>query len=408
LRPFLVEGNPMPETFLASLAAQTEALREQGLFKSERLISSPQQADIDVRMNGSSKHVLNLCANNYLGLANHPEVIAAAHKALDDFGYGMASVRFICGTQTIHKELEARISAFLGTEDTILYPSCFDANGGLFETILGPDDAVISDALNHASIIDGIRLCKAQRLRYQHDDMQDLRAQLDSADANAKLIVTDGVFSMDGTIANLDAICALAEEFDALTMIDDCHATGFLGDTGRGTHEYRGVMGRIDIITGTLGKALGGASGGFTSGRKEIVGWLRQRSRPYLFSNSVAPVIAAASIAVLDLLERDNSLAGQLHENARYFRDKMEERGFDLIPGEHPIIPVMLGDAKLATEMADRLLQRGIYVIGFSFPVVPKGQARIRTQMSAGLTRQHLDEAVEAFTAVGKELGVID
>jgi glycine C-acetyltransferase len=408
LRPFLVEGNPMPETFLASLAAQTEALREQGLFKSERLISSPQQADIDVRMNGSSKHVLNLCANNYLGLANHPEVIAAAHKALDDFGYGMASVRFICGTQTIHKELEARISAFLGTEDTILYPSCFDANGGLFETILGPDDAVISDALNHASIIDGIRLCKAQRLRYQHDDMQDLRAQLDSADANAKLIVTDGVFSMDGTIANLEAICALAEEFDALTMIDDCHATGFLGDTGRGTHEYRGVMGRIDIITGTLGKALGGASGGFTSGRKEIVGWLRQRSRPYLFSNSVAPVIAAASIAVLDLLERDNSLAGQLHENARYFRDKMEERGFDLIPGEHPIIPVMLGDAKLATEMADRLLQRGIYVIGFSFPVVPKGQARIRTQMSAGLTRQHLDEAVEAFTAVGKELGVID
>jgi glycine C-acetyltransferase len=398
----------MPETFLASLAAQTEALREQGLFKSERLISGPQQADIDVRMNGSSKHVLNLCANNYLGLANHPEVIAAAHKALDDFGYGMASVRFICGTQTIHKELEARISAFLGTEDTILYPSCFDANGGLFETIFGPDDAVISDALNHASIIDGIRLCKAQRLRYRHDDMQDLRAQLDSADANAKLIVTDGVFSMDGTIANLEAICALAEEFDALTMIDDCHATGFLGDTGRGTHEYRGVMGRIDIITGTLGKALGGASGGFTSGRKEIVGWLRQRSRPYLFSNSVAPVIAAASIAVLDLLERDNSLAGQLHENARYFRGKMEERGFDLIPGEHPIIPVMLGDAKLATEMADRLLQRGIYVIGFSFPVVPKGQARIRTQMSAGLTRQHLDEAVEAFTAVGKELGVID
>ena len=398
----------MPETFLASLAAQTEALREQGLFKSERLISGPQQADIDVRMNGSSKHVLNLCANNYLGLANHPEVIAAAHKALDDFGYGMASVRFICGTQTIHKELEARISAFLGTEDTILYPSCFDANGGLFETILGPGDAVISDALNHASIIDGIRLCKAQRLRFQHDDMQDLRSQLESADANARLIVTDGVFSMDGTIANLQEICALADEFDALTMIDDCHATGFLGDTGRGTHEYRGVMGRIDIITGTLGKALGGASGGFTSGRKEIVGWLRQRSRPYLFSNSVAPVIAAASIAVLDLLERDNSLAGQLHENARYFRDKMEERGFDLIPGEHPIIPVMLGDAKLATEMADRLLQRGIYVIGFSFPVVPKGQARIRTQMSAGLTRQHLDEAVEAFTAVGKELGVID
>jgi glycine C-acetyltransferase len=398
----------MPETFLASLAGQTEALREQGLFKSERLITGPQQADIDVRMNGGSKHVLNLCANNYLGLANHPEVVAAAHKALDKFGYGMASVRFICGTQTIHKELEARISAFLGTEDTILYPSCFDANGGLFETILGPEDAVISDALNHASIIDGIRLCKAQRLRFQHDDMQDLRSQLESADANARLIVTDGVFSMDGTIANLQEICALADEFDALTMIDDCHATGFLGDTGRGTHEYRDVMGRIDIITGTLGKALGGASGGFTSGRKEIVGWLRQRSRPYLFSNSVAPVIAAASIAVLDLLERDNSLARQLQENARYFRGKMEERGFDLIPGEHPIIPVMLGDAKLATEMADRLLDRGIYVIGFSFPVVPEGQARIRTQMSAGLTRQQLDDAVEAFTAVGKELGVID
>jgi glycine C-acetyltransferase len=404
----LVEGNPMPETFLASLAGQTEALHEQGLFKSERLITGPQQADIDVRMDGTSTHVLNLCANNYLGLANHPEVIAAAHKALDEFGYGMASVRFICGTQTIHKELEARISAFLGTEDTILYPSCFDANGGLFETILGPEDAVISDALNHASIIDGIRLCKAQRLRYQHDDMQDLRTQLESTDANAKLVVTDGVFSMDGTIANLQEICALADEFDALTMIDDCHATGFLGETGRGTHEYRDVMGRIDIITGTLGKALGGASGGFTSGRKEIVGWLRQRSRPYLFSNSVAPVIAASSIAVLDLLERDNSLARQLHENARYFRSKMEERGFDLIPGEHPIIPVMLGDAKLATEMADRLLERGIYVIGFSFPVVPKGQARIRTQMSAGLTREHLDEAVEAFTAVGRELGVIN
>ena len=399
----------MPESFLASLAEQTEALREQGLYKSERLIAGPQQADIDVRMDGSSKHVLNLCANNYLGLANHPEVIAAAHKALDEFGYGMASVRFICGTQTIHKELEARISAFLGTEDTILYPSCFDANGGLFETILGADDAVISDALNHASIIDGIRLSRAQRFRYAHDDMQDLCVRLEeAADAGARLIVTDGVFSMDGTIANLPEICRLAGEHDALTMIDDCHATGFLGKTGRGTHEYRDVMGRIDIITGTLGKALGGASGGFTSGRKEIVGWLRQRSRPYLFSNSVAPVIAASSIAVLDLLERDNSLAEQLHENARYFRGKMEERGFDLIPGEHPIIPVMLGDAKLATEMADRLLERGIYVIGFSFPVVPEGQARIRTQMSAGLTREHLDTAVAAFTAVGRELGVIN
>ena len=398
----------MPASFLASLEEQTEALRSQGLYKAERLIAGPQQADIDVRMNGATKHVINLCANNYLGLANHPEVIAAAHKALDQFGYGMASVRFICGTQTIHKELEQRISAFLGTEDTILYPSCFDANGGLFETLLGPDDAVISDALNHASIIDGVRLCKAQRLRYQHDDMQDLRVQLEAAtESNATLIVTDGVFSMDGTIADLANITALATEFDALTMIDDCHATGFLGKTGRGTHEYRDVMGKIDIITGTLGKALGGASGGFTSGRKEVVGWLRQRSRPYLFSNSVAPMIAASSIAVLDLLERDNSLAAQLHENAAYFRSKMEERGFDLIPGEHPIIPVMLGDAKLATAMADRLLDRGIYVVGFSFPVVPKGQARIRTQMSAGVTRAQLDQAIDAFTAVGQEIGVI-
>ena len=399
----------MPASFLASLEAQTEALRSQGLYKSERLIAGPQQADIDVRMNGATKHVLNLCANNYLGLANHPEVIAAAHKALDQYGYGMASVRFICGTQTIHKDLEERISQFLGTEDTILYPSCFDANGGLFETLLGPDDAVISDALNHASIIDGIRLCKAQRLRYQHDDMQDLRTQLEAAkDSNTKLIVTDGVFSMDGTIAKLADICALADEYDALTMIDDCHATGFLGKTGRGTHEYRDVMGRVDIITGTLGKALGGASGGFTSARKEIVAWLRQRSRPYLFSNSVAPMIAASSIAVLDLLERDASLAAHLHENAAYFRSNMAERGFDLIPGEHPIIPVMLGDARIATEMADRLLERGIYVIGFSFPVVPQGQARIRTQMSAGITREQLDHAIEAFTEVGRELGVIE
>ena len=397
----------MPASFLESLAEQTEQLRAQGLFKSERLIAGPQQAGIDVRMNGATRHVLNLCANNYLGLANHPEVIAAAHKALDDYGYGMASVRFICGTQTIHKELEDRISRFLGTEDTILYPSGFDANGGLFETLLGPDDAVVSDTLNHASIIDGIRLCKAQRFRYRHDDMQDLRAQLESADAREKLIVTDGVFSMDGTIANLQEICALADEFGALTMIDDCHATGFLGATGRGTHEYRDVMGRIDIITGTLGKALGGASGGFTSGRKEIVAWLRQRSRPYLFSNSVAPMIAASSIAVLDLLERDNSLASRLHENAAHFRRDMQDAGFDLIPGEHPIIPVMLGDAKLATEMADRLLERGIYVIGFSYPVVPEGQARIRTQMSAALTREHLDEAIGAFKAVGRELGVI-
>lgn len=398
----------MPTPFLQSLSEQTEALRSEGLFKSERLIAGPQQSAIDVRVNGATEHVLNLCANNYLGLANHPEVIAAAHKALDDYGYGMASVRFICGTQTIHKELEARISAFLGTEDTILYPSCFDANGGLFETVLGPNDAVISDALNHASIIDGIRLCKASRYRYANSDMQDLRSQLeDASDADARLIVTDGVFSMDGTIADLTGICALADEFDALTMIDDCHATGFLGKTGRGTHEYRDVMGRIDIITGTLGKALGGASGGFTSGRKEIVGWLRQRSRPYLFSNSVAPVIAASSIAVLDLLERDNALREQLHENAAYFRTQMTDRGFELKPGKHPIIPVMLGDAKLATTMADALLKRGIYVVGFAFPVVPKGQARIRTQMSAGLTRDQLDMAIDAFSAVGRELKVI-
>jgi len=396
-------------TFLESLAEQTEALKSEGLFKSERLITGPQQAAIDVRANGGTDHVLNLCANNYLGLANHPEVIQAAHKALDEYGYGMASVRFICGTQTIHKELEARISEFLGTEDTILYPSCFDANGGLFETLLGPSDAVISDALNHASIIDGIRLCKAGRYRYANNDMQDLKKQLqDASDADVRLVVTDGVFSMDGTIADLDGICELADEHHALTMIDDCHAAGFLGERGRGTHEYRGVMGRIDIITGTLGKALGGASGGYTSGRKEIVGWLRQRSRPYLFSNSVAPMIAASSIAVLDLLERDNSLQQQLHENAAYFRSQMTERGFELKPGEHPIIPVMLGDAKLATTMADKLLERGIYVIGFAYPVVPKGQARIRTQMSAGLTREHLDSAIDAFTDVGRELGVID
>jgi len=353
--------------------------------------------------------VLNLCANNYLGLANHPKIIAAAHKALDEYGYGMASVRFICGTQTIHKELESRISQFLGTEDTILYPSCFDANGGLFETILSDEDAIISDALNHASIIDGIRLSKAKRFRYQNDDMDNLESNLKSADGcRQKLIVTDGVFSMDGTIANLTDICDLADKYGALTMIDDCHASGFLGASGRGTHEYRDVIGRIDIITSTLGKALGGASGGFTSGRKEIVGWLRQRSRPYLFSNSVAPAIAATSIAVLDLLEGDAGLRNQLHENAAYFRSGMNELGFDLKPGEHPIIPVMLGDARLATAMADKLLEHGIYVIGFSFPVVPEGQARIRTQMSAGLNREQLDQAIAAFGTVGRELGIVD
>lgn len=398
----------MKSSFLDSLAERTEALKSEGLYKSERLIAGPQQASIDVRNNGSTDQVLNLCANNYLGLANHPRVLAAAHEALDNFGYGMASVRFICGTQTLHTELEQRISDFLGTEDTILYPSCFDANGGLFETILNADDAVISDALNHASIIDGIRLSKAQRFRYKNDDMLDLEEQLQGAsEANARLIVSDGVFSMDGTIANLREICDLADKHDALTMIDDCHAAGFLGENGRGTHEYRDVMGRIDIITGTLGKALGGASGGYTSGRKEIIGWLRQRSRPYLFSNSVAPAIVAASIAVLDLLAEDSSLREQLHDNAAYFRLRMEERGFDLKPGEHPIIPVMLGDAKLATTMANDLLKRGVYVIGFSFPVVPQGQARIRTQMSAGLSRAQLDIAVDAFTDVGRELKVI-
>jgi len=395
-------------SFLSSLAEQTEALKEQGLFKSERLIAGPQQSSIKVRNNGGTTEVINLCANNYLGLANHPAIIEAAHKALDEFGYGMASVRFICGTQTIHKELEERISRFLGTEDTILYPSCFDANGGLFETLLSAEDAVISDALNHASIIDGIRLCKASRYRYQNNDMDDLESKLKEASGSReKLIVTDGVFSMDGTIANLGDICDLADRYGALTMIDDCHSTGFLGATGRGTHEYRDVMGRIDIITGTLGKALGGASGGFTSGRKEIVGWLRQRSRPYLFSNSVAPAIAATSIAVLDLLEGDESLRNRLHENAARFRKGLSDLGFDLKPGEHPIIPVMLGDAKLASDMADRLLQHGIYVIGFSFPVVPEGQARIRTQMSAGLTNDQIDHAIEAFAAVGRELGVI-
>lgn len=395
----------MDQEYLATLARETEGLKATGLFKAERVITTPQQAAIEV---SGGRQVINLCANNYLGLANHAALVEAAHAALDEYGYGMASVRFICGTQTVHKALEERISGFLGTEDTILYSSCFDANGGLFETLLDDRDAVISDALNHASIIDGIRLCKAKRLRYQHNDMDELDAKLkEAADCRVKLIATDGVFSMDGTIANLEGICDLAEAHGALVMIDDCHATGFLGATGRGTHEYRGVMGRVDIITGTLGKALGGASGGFTSGRKEIVAWLRQRSRPYLFSNTLAPVIAATSIRVLDLLEDGESLRRKLRDNTTYFRDRMEALGFDLLPGDHPIIPVMLGDAKLATNMADRLLEEGVYVVGFSFPVVPKGQARIRTQMSAGLEKAHLDNAIEAFAKVGKELGVI-
>jgi len=395
----------MNQALLDRLREELDQLRAQGLYKSERVIDSPQEAAVSMQ---GGREVINLCANNYLGLANHPELIAAAHEALDRYGYGMASVRFICGTQTPHKELERRISTFLGMEDTILYPSCFDANGGLFETLLGEEDAVISDQLNHASIIDGIRLSKAQRYRYRHNDMADLEAKLqEAADARVRLIATDGVFSMDGTIADLAHICALAEKYDALVMIDDCHATGFLGATGRGTHERHGVLGRVDIISGTLGKALGGASGGFVSARAPIVDWLRQRSRPYLFSNTVAPVIAATSIRVLDLLESGDDLRRRLWDNTHFFRERMTRLGFDLKPGSHPIIPVMLGDAKLAAAMADRLLDEGVYVIGFSYPVVPHGEARIRTQMSAGHSTLHLEKAVAAFEKVGRELGVI-
>jgi glycine C-acetyltransferase len=391
--------------FLNRLAADTEALRAQGLFKPERVLTSPQQAVIRV---ADGSEVVNLCANNYLGLANNASVREAARLALDRYGFGMASVRFICGTQRIHKDLEERLSRFLGTQDTILYSSCFDANGGLFETLLDEQDAVISDALNHASIIDGVRLCKARRLRYANNDLDELETRLQEArDCRVKLIATDGVFSMDGVIARLDAICDLADRYDALVMVDDSHATGFCGATGRGTHELRGVMDRVDILTGTLGKALGGAAGGYTSGRKEIIGWLRQRSRPYLFSNSIPPFIAAATIRVLDLLEADRELRQRLWDNAAYFRGQMTAAGFQLVPGEHPIIPVMLGDAKLASDFAARLLGHGVYVIGFSFPVVPHGKARIRTQMSAAHTRAHLEKAVQAFTTVGKELGVI-
>ncbi len=390
--------------FLNHLSSEIEQLKASGLYKSERSISSPQQAIIEV----NQKEVINFCANNYLGLANHPALVKAAEEAIEKYGYGMASVRFICGTQTIHKELEKKISEFLKTEDTILYSSCFDANGGLFETLLGEEDAIISDALNHASIIDGIRLCKAQRFRYANNDMQDLEEKLKEAkNARFRLIATDGVFSMDGIIANLPAICELAEKYDAMVMVDDSHAVGFMGEQGRGTPEYCGVLDKIDIITGTLGKALGGASGGYTSGKKEIVEWLRQRSRPYLFSNTLAPVIAATSVEVLDLLERSGELRDKLHANSRYFRKGMEEVGFELVPGEHAIIPVMLGDAKLASQMADLLLKEGIYVIGFSYPVVPQGKARIRTQMSAGHDRQHLDKAIAAFAKVGRELKVI-
>ncbi|MEZ4319239.1 MAG: glycine C-acetyltransferase [Myxococcota bacterium] len=386
---------------------ELDAIREAGTYKEERIIVSPQAADIRVR---GDVEVLNFCANNYLGLADDPDLIRAAKEALDQYGFGMSSVRFICGTLDIHKQLEDRITTFLGTEDTILYTSCFDANGGLFETILGPEDAVISDALNHASIIDGVRLCKAMRYRYDHDDMADLEAKLREArDAGARriLVATDGVFSMDGDIARLDLVCDLADRFDAMVMVDDSHATGFVGRTGRGSIEHRDVMGRVDVVTSTLGKALGGASGGFTSGRQEIVDLLRQRSRPYLFSNTVAPAIVGASLAAFERLSASTELRDRLEENTAYFREQMTAAGFAIRPGVHPIVPIMLGDAALSVRMADRLLERGIYVIGFSYPVVPQGQARIRVQISAGHTREHLDHAIASFTAVGRELGVL-
>lgn len=386
------------------LQQELATIKEEGLYKPERVIASQQQAAVLV----NHHEVINLCANNYLGLANHPDLIAAGQKALEKYGYGMASVRFICGTQTPHKLLEQKLSDFLGMEDTILYSSCFDANGGLFETLLGPEDAIISDALNHASIIDGIRLCKAERYRYTNNDMKDLEKQLiEAKNARFRLIATDGVFSMDGILANLPAICELADKYDAMIMVDDSHAVGFMGETGKGTPEHFGVSSRIDILTGTLGKALGGASGGYTSANKVIVEWLRQRSRPYLFSNALAPVIAETSLAVLDLLQQNNSLLQKLRRNSQYFREGLTKLGFKLIPGEHPIIPVMLGDAALAGRMAELLLAEGIYVVGFSFPVVPKGLARIRTQMSAAHELHHLDKALTAFAKVGRELNVI-
>jgi glycine C-acetyltransferase len=386
------------------LSEELAKIRQAGLEKPERVITSPQSN----RITTSAGHtVLNMCANNYLGLANHPEVIAAARESYEKWGFGLASVRFICGTQQIHKDLEAAVSRFLGTEDTIVYGSCFDANGGLFETLLGPEDAIISDQLNHASIIDGVRLCKAQRLRFANSDMADLEEQLKAAQsARFRLIATDGVFSMDGYVARLDAICELADRYDAMVMIDDCHATGVIGRTGRGTPECRGVMGRIDIITGTFGKALGGASGGFTSGRKEIIAMLRQRSRPYLFSNTLAPAVAAGSLKALELLDRSTELLDRLADNTRYLRERIARAGLKVLPGDHPITPIILGDATLAQETAQRLLGKGLYVIGFSFPVVPKGQARIRTQVSAAHTRDDLDFAVEKFGEVAKELGI--
>ncbi|MBL8869332.1 MAG: glycine C-acetyltransferase [Planctomycetaceae bacterium] len=394
----------MMGTYTEQLNRTLQQIRDAGTFKSERIIDTPQDAHIRVT---GGREVLNMCANNYLGLAEHPEIIKAAHEALDRWGYGMASVRFICGTQGIHKQLENAISKFLGTEDTILYSSCFDANGGLFETLLGPEDAIISDELNHASIIDGIRLCKAQRFRYRNNDMQDLEEKLkESANARYRMIATDGVFSMDGYIANLPAICELADKYKALVMVDDSHAVGFTGKTGRGTHELHGVMDRIDVITGTLGKALGGASGGYTSGRKEIIDLLRQRSRPYLFSNTLAPSIAGASLRALQLLSESTELRDKLENNTRYFREQMTARGFNILPGVHPIAPIMLGDAKLAGQVAEAMLARGVYVIGFSYPVVPQGKARIRTQISAAHSVEDLKFAIDAFTEVKKELGL--
>ena len=395
----------MYKTLKPALEKELAAIKEAGLYKEERIITTPQGADIKV---STGQEVINFCANNYLGLSSHPQVIEAAKKAIDTHGYGMSSVRFICGTQDIHKELEAKLSKFLGTEDTILYAAAFDANGGVFEPLLGAEDAIISDELNHASIIDGVRLCKAQRFRYKNCDMADLEAQLQAAaGARHRIIVTDGAFSMDGSVAPLDKICDLADKYDALVMIDESHCSGFIGKTGRGTHELFDVIDRVDIITGTLGKALGGASGGFTSGRKEIIDMLRQRSRPYLFSNTLAPAIAGASVAVLDMLSETTELRDKLESNTKYFREKMTEAGFDIKPGFHPIVPVMLYDAKLAQEFAAKMLEEGIYVIGFYYPVVPQGKARIRTQISAGHDIAHLDKAIAAFTKVGKELGVI-
>jgi glycine C-acetyltransferase len=395
----------MNDQFIAHLRQQIQELKDGGLYKDERVIDSQQSADIHV---AGADAVINFCANNYLGLANHPRLIRAAQDGLDRYGYGMASVRFICGTQTVHKALEQRLARFLGMEDAILYGSCFDANGGLFETLFGEEDAVISDALNHASIIDGVRLSKAQRYRFANNDMADLEAQLKAAaGARFKLIATDGVFSMDGILANLAAVCDLAEKYGAMVMVDDSHAVGFIGAKGRGTPEHCGVMGRVDILTGTLGKALGGASGGYTAGRREVIDWLRNRSRPYLFSNTLMPAIAAASLTVLDLLEDGDELRARLRRNAQSFREQMSKLGFTLAGADHPIIPVMLGDAMLAKEMSARLLQEGIYVVGFSFPVVPRGEARIRTQMSAAHQPHHIDRAVAAFAKVGRELGVI-